>query len=204
MDNYIIDDIGIIHQVQHNAFKKDYGVERNNYGEVSNYLSYMRLGFIQGAIETSKEHSILDVGFGNGDFLRACKNHFKVCAGHDLFYDYLPEGTVKQESLFDTFYNVITFFDSLEHFEDINFLDKLQCEYVVISVPNCASYDEEWFMNWKHRRPDEHLHHFNEHSLTRFLTDSGYVVTKVSFFEDSIRKDKNLPNNILTVVAEKL
>lgn len=203
MEIYETDKYGIIHQKEHNKFIKDYGEERNRYGEISNYLSYLRLGFIQGIIDTTNCKSILDAGFGNGDFLRACQHHFDICAGYDLFYDYLPKNCIKQEYLLEKYYDIITFFDSLEHFEDIDFIDKLKCKYVVISVPNCISSDIDWFMNWKHRRPDEHLHHFSEQALTSFLTDNGYNIVKVSYFEDSIRKDLNLPNNILTVVGQK-
>jgi hypothetical protein len=203
MENYVKDDFGVIHQVKKNEFFKDYGVERNNYGEVSNYLSYLRLGFIQGTLPVDNFSTVLDVGFGNGDFLRACQKYFKVCAGYDLFYDYLPEGCVKEESLHNNYYDVVTFFDSLEHFDDIKVLDKIKCKYVVISVPNCISDDPEWFMNWKHRRPDEHLHHFSANSLCLFLNSQGYSIHTISYFEDTIRKSPGV-NNILTVVAEKI
>lgn len=204
MENYIKDEYGIIHQVSRNQFFKDYGEERNNYGEVSNYLSYLRLGFIQGIVpEIDTCRTILDVGFGNGDFLRACQKYFAVCAGYDLFYDYLPEGCLKETSLHNKYYDIVTFFDSLEHFEDINVLKNIKCKYVVISVPNCVTDDPTWFNGWKHRRPDEHLHHFNAESLSNFLHSQGYVVHVCSYFEDTIRKNPGV-QNILTVVAKKL
>jgi hypothetical protein len=203
IENYSVDNLGIIHQLQHDPFKKDYGKERNDYGEVSNYLSYLRLGFINGCIPTNECESILDVGFGNGDFLRACQKQFSIVSGYDLSYDYLPGGCIKEESLFNNQYDIITFFDSLEHFEDISFLNKLDCKYVVISVPNCQyPEDDVWFTNWKHRRPNEHLHHFNMKSLSHFLYDKGFNVIVRSYFEDVIRKNNG--NNILTLVGKKL
>lgn len=202
-DNYVCDEFGTLHQLKRvSECDKDYGNEYNSYGELSHYLSHLRLGFIEGAVDMKKCKSILDVGFGNGDFLRACQKKFEVCAGHDLLYKYLPNNCVKAESIFDRHYDVITFFDSLEHLEDINVLNKLSCRYVVISVPNCSSTDKNWFDSWKHKKPDEHLHHFSEQSLKKFVEASGYSVIKVSHFEDAIRKNPGV-NNILTIVAEK-
>lgn len=203
-DNYAIDEFGIIHQLNRvSECDKDYGDEYNSYGELSHYLSHLRLGFVEGAVDMKKCKSIIDIGFGNGDFLRACQKKFDVCAGYDLLYKYLPEGCVKEESMFDRHYDVFTFFDSLEHFEDIRVLDKIKCKYIVISVPNCISADRSFFDFWKHRKPDEHLHHFNEESLKKFVEFSGYKVIKVSHFEDAIRKNSGV-NNILTIVAEKI
>jgi len=202
--NYYTDELGVVHQIDKKPFIKDYGEERNKYGETSHNLSYLRLGFIMASIpEIETYDSILDVGFGNGDFLRVCKNQFSIRGGYDLFYDYLPADCHKEESLMDSKYDIITFFDSLEHFDNERILDKLQCEYVVISVPNCIDpANDEWFTNWKHRRPDEHLHHFNEYSLSNLLQHQGYQIIKISYFEDIIRKSTE-KNNILTVIAKK-
>lgn len=203
-NNYAIDEFGILHQLNRvSECDKDYGNEYNSYGELSHYLSHLRLGFVEGAVDMKKCKSILDVGFGNGDFLRACQKKFEICAGYDLLYKYLPEGCVKEEMLFNNHYDVMSFFDSLEHFDDIRVLDKLKCKYIVVSVPNCITSEKSWFDAWKHKKPDEHLHHFNEESLTKFVEYSGYKVLKVSHFEDAIRKNPGL-NNILTIVAEKI
>lgn len=199
---YEIDKFGILHQLNPTLHVRDYGEERNNYGQQSHYLSYLRLGFLKAHIPCS--HSILDVGYGNGDFLRACQRHFTVCAGNDLIDDYLPENCVNERDILANEYDVITFYDALEHFEDINFLHKLKCKYLVISLPNCKyPSDETWLSTWKHLKPDEHLHHMNEESLSQFLVASGYEVKCVSYYEDIIRKDPKLENNILTIIAKK-
>jgi hypothetical protein len=202
LEGYELDKFGILKQLNPKTEIRDYGIERNNYGQQSHYLSYLRLGFLKGYIKESE--SILDVGYGNGDFLRACQHHFSMCAGYDLIDTYLPEGCIKETDLLADEYDVITFYDALEHFEDIYFLEKLKCKYVVISLPNCKyPKDDVWLSQWKHLKPNEHLYHMNEKSLTKLLISSGYKIECVSYYEDIIRRDKNLDQNILTIIGKK-
>ena len=99
---------------------------------------------------------------------------------------------------------VITFFDSLEHFSNIEFVKELKCTYVVISLPWCTGgLDDQWFESWKHRKPDEHLYHFNEHSLEQFMDRQGYNMLNYCNLEDSIRQDATLVPNILTACFKK-
>ena len=64
--------------------------------------------------------------------------------------------------------------------------------------------DEEWFENWKHRRPDEHLWHFDKESLVNFMNRMGYVLVSHTNLEDTIRKNsQQKETNILTCVFRK-
>lgn len=205
LNNYYVDEFGIIHQKETTPFFRVYAHDYNSHGVKSNYISYLRLGYIFGTIQNAKDcTSILDVGFGNGDFLRASQNCFDVCAGNDLIYDYLPEGCVKQEDITKKYYDIITFYDSLEHFNDINIIKELNCRYIIVSVPNCKNGENDsWFESWKHRKPNEHLHHFNKNSLSAFMKHSGYKVLNTSYVEDVIRKSSE-SENILTIACEKI
>jgi hypothetical protein len=59
-------------------------------------------------------------------------------------------------------------------------------------------------MNWKHRRENEHLHHFDSHGLVKLLQLSNYKILYLGNDEDVVRTPvDNLPN-ILTVIARKL
>jgi hypothetical protein len=201
LENYRVDEFGIIHQIEVQHFEKDYGQERNNYGEKSNYLSYLRLGFIIAAIGLNKIESILDIGFGNGDFLKSCEHFAHQKFGFDLTYKYLP-ACAKPGKLLDK-YEVITMFDSLEHFNDLNIIFDLNCKYLILSVPNCKKpWDDNWLANWKHLRPNEHLHHMNLCSLLSFV-QGKYSYICHSFVEDIIRKD-NESENILTICLKKI
>lgn len=176
---------------------KNYAETYNTYGELGKYMSYLRFGNIVGALGRLPT-SLLDVGYGNGDFLRTCIDTGVKSYGYDISEYPLPEGAEAGDIYGE--YDVITFYDSLEHFTNIEFLYDLKCNYLVISVPECHyPENEEWFMNWKHRRPDEHLWHFNRNTLQGFL--SGYELISQSSIEDVIRKNPSQPeNNILTAV----
>jgi hypothetical protein len=205
LDNYKILKNGVIKQLDINN-QVDYNIDYvtnsyDNYGEKVNYISFLRLGYLLGVINEIP-NSILDVGYGNGAFLKACKNIIKNCYGNDVSDYNLPMDINFVSDIFSQHYDVITFFDSLEHFHDINFVKDLKCKYVLISVPCCHYYSDEWFENWKHRRPDEHIFHFNENSLNEFMVECGFQKMSNSFVEDTIRKGEK--KNILTGIFKKL
>jgi hypothetical protein len=162
-------------------------------------MGYLRLGYLIGSLGHIPK-SILDVGYGSGDFLKVCKEIIPNCYGHDITSILPPEGTILVNSIYEDYYEVISFFDVLEHFENIYDIKKLKCSYLLISLPWCHNHSDEWFENWKHRRPNEHLHHFNEVSLTNFLNEIGYSRINFTNIEDTIRKNNQNEFNILTAV----
>lgn len=207
LENYVKLENGVIKQQNINKieYNYEYSNKYNNYGEKANYLSYLRLGVLLG--NTNKiPNSILDVGYGNGAFLNAAKNIIPKCSGFDISGFPLPHDIVVENSIYEKHFDVICFFDSLEHFDDINIIDKLKCEYVFISVPWCHNLSDEWFLNWYHRRPNEHLWHFNDISLVNFFKENGFECVYKSNFEDTIRKNSTCNGypNILSAVFKKI
>jgi len=98
----------------------------------------------------------------------------------------------------DKEWDVVTFFDSLEHFVD---LPKIHAKFVVVSVPwYDGMADEKWFAEWKHRRPGEHLWHFNSLSLSLVFQRMGMREVYCGNPEDEIRKGDGTRPNILTMV----
>jgi hypothetical protein len=186
-------------------YKREYSEKYNNYGIKGELLSNIRLGFLLGSIGKIP-NSIVDVGYGNGDFLKVASKCITKCFGNDISDYPTPPGIEKisWEKLLNNNYDVITFFDSLEHIPDINFIKDLKCNYIFITLPWCHNYNDEWFLNWKHRRPDEHLWHFNEESLINFFNEMGYdCINSGVAFEDIIRKDDRYNPNILTGIFKK-
>jgi hypothetical protein len=206
MKNYKKNHHGVIHQIEYTETvydQKYVDVRYNNYGEMTNYMSHLRLGYIVGSIGKTP-NSILDVGYGNGSFLETSSSIIPHCFGYDVSGVKLSDKIKIVDNLFSQHYEVITFFDSLEHCEDIYFLDKLNCDYVCISVPWCHNFSDEWFENWKHRRPDEHLHHFDQQALKNFVESQGFVIINSTNIEDSIRKTDHPYQNILTSIFKKI
>lgn len=206
LENYEKNVDGVIYQVdkQHIDYDKDYVNTRYvKYGELPTYMGYLRLGNIIGSLGRVPK-SILDVGYGDGSFLKVCNNIIPECYGYDISTYPIPDGCTQVSDIAENFYDVITFFDSLEHFEDVDFVQDLKCSAICISVPHCHYKNDEWFENWKHRRPNEHLWHFDKRSLRTFMHRMGYVLVSSSNVEDTIRKNKEEESNILTCIFKKV
>lgn len=205
MQNYAKNQDGIIYQIEKTPF--DYTGGYNDYykqiQDSTRYTSYLRLGYIVGSIGKTPE-SVLDIGYGTGAFLQACESEVKFRYGHDISGWQVPSGCQFVENIFENHYDVITFFDSLEHMNDIEFVKDLNCNYVCISVPECHYFDDEWFETWKHRKPDEHLWHFNKDSLKCFMERMGYSVINICNLEDVTRINNKDYSNILTGIFKKV
>ena len=190
--DYTIGQDGNIHLKNPVPFNYDVTYVEERYDEYkwqTTAMSYLRLNFIRNFMDI-KEASVLDVGYGNGEFLEVCMMNKMYAYGYDVSGYPLPRGVQKLDRLHSGHYDLITFFDSLEHFEDIEFVGKLDAKNICISAPWChhpgdANY--EWFLNWKHLRPEEHFHHFTRLGLIAFMKRMGYKMLDYDNVEDHIR-----------------
>lgn len=207
LDNYKMLDNGVIKQItKTSTITYDYNYVNNSYnqyGELGMRMGHLRLGYLLGSIGFVP-NSILDIGYGNGDFLKVCSTIIKECYGSDVSGYPLPDNIKYVSDPYSEKYDVVSLFDVIEHFDDIYDLKKLKTNYIYLSTPNCHYVDDNWFENWKHRRPDEHLWHFNETSLKNFMLEIGYECINVSNIEDVIRKNDNKMSNILTGIFKKI
>lgn len=206
IENYEILESGVIRQksILNKIKTYDYDYVNNSYnqyGEKGSQMAGLRLGYLVSKLGYWPK-SILDVGYGNGDFLKVCKNKIESY-GNDISGYLVPEGVTFVEDIFESHYDVICFFDVLEHFEKIDFVQNLKCDYIFLSLPWCHNFDDDWFLNWKHRRPDEHLWHFNESSVKSFFEKMGYEMIDYSNIEDLIRVSNEDYPNILTCILKK-
>jgi hypothetical protein len=206
LENYKKDKFGIIHQIRKKEF--DYNLNYinnsyNTYGDLPKMISNLRLGYIIGVINKFPE-SILDIGYGNGDFLKLCSEVILKCYGNEISGYPIPEKCEFVDNIISKEFDVITFFDVLEHFENINFISELKCNYLVISVPWCHYFSDEWFNDWKHRRENIHLHHFNDEALVNFMNNNNFECISLINVEDIIRKPIDENKNILTGIFKKI
>lgn len=206
LENYERLPNGVIRQIAYTKVEYNYSYSNkyNSYGEKGNYLSHLRLGVLLGVLGSTPK-SIVDVGYGNGDFLKACTKKIRSVFGADLSDYPVPDGCTKINFSDISNVDVVCFFDSLEHFDDISVVKSLDTKYVFISVPWCHYISDEWFRDWYHRRENEHLYHFNDTSLKAFFDECGYDCIYSDNFEDIVRYNPAvapLPN-ILSCIFRK-
>jgi hypothetical protein len=207
LENYKLTQDNVIEQINKAPFTYDEEYSDTRYSIFSdrgNILN-LRLGYVIGSLGKIPT-SLMDVGYGNGDFLEACKPLIPKLYGNDIPPAYPLKGDITfVDNILEQEVEVITFFDSLEHFHDIEWVKDLKCKYVVISLPWCYNgLDDAWFDTWKHRKPNEHIFHFNEKSLQTFMKRQGYEVINYCNIEDKVRVDANLAPNILTGCFKKI
>ncbi len=204
LTNYKKDEYGVIHQIEHEKFpySEEYNFKYNKLGEIGTRMSYLRLGYVIGSIGYTP-CSILDIGIGNGSFIQNASKIIKNCYINDITKIEIAEATWTDDLNIPV--EVITMFDVLEHFNDISIIKDFKCKYLVLSVPNCMFGDDDvWFSHWKHRKPNEHLHHFSIASLICFVQAMGYKFLNESYLEDIIRKDDCIDHNIITASFKKI
>jgi len=204
IENYYKDKFGVISQIeidQKTKYDEAYIAKSyRTFPQKCREMAHLRLGYVIGAIGHVPS-SVLDIGYGSGEFLDVAKNIIPNCFGSDITGIQPPKGVKFISDFTSIGVEVVTFFDVLEHFEDpIKIIESLHCRYVAISVPHCHYHSDEWFQNWKHRKPNEHLHHFNQSSLTAIMEECGFSALLHCNIEDTIRKDQ--PQNILTMIFE--
>lgn len=202
LENYAKDHNDVIYQINREPFSYDYTYIQTSYGGGKapvDEMAHLRLGYLIGSLGRTPD-SILDVGYGAGNFLKAAKNIIPKCYGYDIPPAYPINNIDIVDNIYSKNYDIVTFFDSLEHFTDIYEINNLKCNGILISLPWCHYINDHWFSQWKHRKPDEHLWHFNIDSLKKFMKSIGFSYKTHSNIEDTIRRSSdNLPN-ILTAL----
>jgi hypothetical protein len=214
--NYYEDHFGVIKQHNPQPFLYDEKYcstyDTPEYKKGSDILQALRIGFCLGVINThfgsdsNYKMSITDVGYGNGAFLKFCQNHsfiFQEFYGHDVTGIDIP-GVELIGDIRSIKSDIVTFWDCLEHFPEVDFLMSIDCKVLVVSLPYCHFRMKGiiWFDTWKHRKPNEHIRHFDNISLRKFMRYYGWDYLAQSYHEDIIRKGADSPN-ILTMAFKK-
>lgn len=196
---YHEDRYGVIHQLNPHPFTYDpqYSAtyDTPEYRRKSELLQAMRFSFAT-AVHGKPIQSLLDVGFGNGAFMRFAQRQVPAVYGHDITGVAVPEGCHFTEDI-NLVCDVITFNDVLEHFPTLGFVKNLKAETLIVSLPFFPGLER--FPNWCHRKPDEHIHHFTDESLRKFMWKMGWRMVAKSKHEDIVRYRPESSWNILTM-----
>lgn len=158
-------------------------------------MSYVRLTVLHKHV---KQGRILDVGYGDGEFIRQA-----ISRGYEAYgYDVNNVVNVPKVTNITGNWDAVTFFDSLEHIYDIQgFIEKIYSRYIIITIPNfCHSILDGEISSWKHYKPNEHLHYFSKKALILFMQNNGYNVIDAHEYEDLIRRANSKHPNTMTFV----
>ncbi len=157
-------------------------------------LGGFRFGF---SLPPQNGGRILDVGCGDGFFLRSVKsigweahgiemNEKAVHRAKSIGVDQVTQGTFADASYPDNYFDVIRFWSVLEHIHDpvttltkVNQLLKPK-GLLVLQVPNYRSAAARWAgPRWSAWDVPRHLYHFSSRSLTTLLEKSGFQTTRL-------------------------
>lgn len=139
--------------------------------------------------------TLIDYGCASGAFIQS-EGSFLDTQGYDV-NPYSPYHQHPEPKSYD----ILTLWDVIEHLHEPEApILKYAPEYIFISTPNL--HENVVFDEWKHNRPGEHLHYFDEISLVKFLDTHGYKVLETNFGEGQLR-DPEKPKDIITMVAKK-
>jgi hypothetical protein len=144
--------------------------------------------------------AVCDVGYGTGAFLREINRSsgWVHCYGYDVSPYPAPSFVKIDPNWQINRWSVLTFFDSLEHFDE---LPRFKARSAIVSVPwYHPALGAEWFYRWKHRRPGEHLWHFTPETLANAMANNGLRPVFIGSPEDAVRKNDGDWPNILTMV----
>lgn len=138
---------------------------------------------------SSKEvGSLLDVGCGNGSFLRYMQNKGWQCSGiephtpalqfvQDKSHIYPSFNEIEKKNIK---FDVITLWHVLEHVHELDFyMNKLyelisEKGKIFIAVPNPASYDSQYYKEfWAAWDPPRHLYHFTAYHMHNLCWKHG-------------------------------
>lgn len=187
-----------------------YVAERYEKYPLNDAMSRLRLRVLEGVRTLCREPWIgrlLDVGYGNGSFLRAVQIAGWDAYGHDINPAQYPG--VRRVDLplqpDGPSYDVITFYDTLEHFPDVRLLQPLvwTADWLIISAPMPPPTFPQR-LDWKHFRPGEHHHYPTPRALEALFRMPGRhaELRYVDYPEDRIRGKLPTGDNIFTVALK--
>ena len=132
-------------------------------------------------VKECNAETILDFGCGPGWFEAFSPNGSVIDT-----YDIMP---VMQTGIRHKKYDLICFWDVLEHMPDLGVAESLMAmsEYVAATIP--IKPDSVKLKDWKHHKPDEHLHEFKVQGMIDWMSCLGFDLISLGQPECPPRQD---------------
>ena len=142
--------------------------------EMDHKLNEYRFNFVKDA------EIVYDIGIGSGSFIKYCQEQGKECYGYDVnpyAVEWLKENNIYKDLSEIRPKWATTCWDSLEHMP--NLVDFLEFginkwQRMIFSMPLLPSV--AIYPNWKHFRPQEHLHLFTRSGIEDILQYYDYDI----------------------------
>lgn len=206
---YVVDNMGVVRQdplVISQKYDTEYVHDRYDIKpEKVHAMSMLRAGYIIGTLGYVPK-KVLDIGYGNGDFLSVMRDYGSECYGHDISGYPLPDGcqAVDWAGVLSGIWSVVCMFDSFEHMPRVDFIGALRTSVIVITVPWFhGELGADWFASWKHRRSGEHVRAFSPDALLNLMESHDYTCIRRMSIEDGIRGKLNGIENTFTAIYIK-
>lgn len=179
------------------VYDTDYaaGYERYRNSPINKALHKFRREFTLDSAPPFKGHkTLLDFGCATGEFCRSVASSYEVY-GYDINKAY--EAVWRRDEMGINYstklpgnieFDVVTFFDSIEHVEDpMGLVRLLNAKVVVVSIPIMS---KQFWINSKHLKPREHLHYFTTRSLFGMMGMLDYIPVRFSSQESHLGREK--------------
>lgn len=167
----------------------------NRHGFTERYCIKRRAGVVFSALKNIKGNRLLDIGCGDGSFIRYMKHKGFHVAGTEinpdqsLFHGLAVSNGIQKLDANESF-DCITMWHTLEHMPDTACMLKHVHRLVaaegklIVAVPNNDSFQSILFKNrWLHLDVPRHLCHFDARSLGCCLESSGFSVEGIIYQE---------------------
>jgi len=165
-------------------------------------IQNLRCEIVRRHLKLGPKYYLLDFGCGVGSFVKFMDtDHYINVEGFDIN----PHVKFCDISVLFKRYDIVTFWDSLEHLKNpIQIIKGLNPKYLFICSPSIDDWGRgaKELNQWRHYMPQEHCHYFCKNSLTHLLSFCGYKILEVNYDESKLRRGGG-DKNIITIAAKK-
>lgn len=179
--------VGVTHPFPEQLQPHYAGYHGSRHGITANYCAKRRIALVTKMAGWGQGRYLLDVGCGEGTFLRAAREYGWKAVGTELNADPARQlGFEVFSSLEECFqqgpFSCVTLWHSLEHMSDprgvIAKIRRLVADdgVVFIAVPDFEGFQSKTFgESWLHLDVPRHLYHFTGTSLDRMLNQTEFI-----------------------------